>query len=61
MYGYHLRSLVETELFRFKQLIRRVLQSRDVLRQRTEARLGCQVLNQMTQLSMPESSAIAVS
>lgn len=60
VHDYHLRSLVETALFRFKQLIGRVLRSRDVLRQRTEARLGCQILNRMTQLGLPESYAVAV-
>lgn len=60
VHGYHVRSLVETALFRFKQLIGRVLRSRDLPRQRTEARLGCQILNRMTQLGMPESYAVAV-
>ena len=58
-HGYHLRSLVETALFRFKQIIGRVLRSRERSRQRTEARLGCQILNRMTQLGMPESYAVA--
>lgn len=60
-HGYHLRSLVETALFRFKQLIGGVLRSRDLPRQRTEARLGCQILNRMRQMGMPESYAVAVS
>ena len=57
--GYHRRSLVETALGRFKQIIGRVLRSRERSRQRTEARLGCQILNRMTQLGMPESYAVA--
>lgn len=37
-HGYHRRSLVETALGRFKQVIGRVLRSRERSRQRTEAR-----------------------
>lgn len=60
-HSYHLRSLVETLMYRFKQVIGRVLRSRTLENQRTEARLGCQILNRMTQLGVPESYALAVS
>lgn len=59
VHGYHLRSLVETAICRFKRIIGRVLRSRALSCQRTEARLGCQILNRMTQLGMPESYAVA--
>lgn len=59
-HGYHLRSLVETALGRFKRIIGRVLRSREFLRGCTEVRLGCQILNRMGQLGMPESYAVAV-
>ena len=59
-HGYHLRSLVETALFRFKRIISRVLRSRERSRERTEARLGCKILNRMRQLGMPESYAVTV-
>lgn len=60
MHGYHLRSLVETALGRFKRIIGRVLRSRKLANQQTEARLGCQILNRMRQLGMPASYAVAV-
>ena len=60
VHGYHRRSLAETALYRFKQLIGRVLRARRLATQRTEARLGCQILNRMTALGMPESVAVAV-
>lgn len=59
-HGYHLRSLVETAIYRFKGIIGRVLCSRKLPQQRTEARLGCQILNRMTQLGMPQSYAVVV-
>jgi hypothetical protein len=58
VHGYHRRSLVETGIYRFKRLIGRVLRSREPSRQRTEARLGCQILNRMLRLGMPESYAV---
>lgn len=61
VHGYHLRSLAETALYRFKGIIGRLLRARTLVNQRTEARLGGQILNQMTQLGMPESYAVAVS
>lgn len=61
VHGYHRRSLVETVLFRFKRLIGRVLRARRFAGQQTEARLGCQILNRMLALGMPESYAVPVS
>lgn len=61
VHEYHLRSLAETALYRFKQIIGRVLRSRNRPNQRTEARLGCQILNRMTRLGMPQSYAVATS
>lgn len=61
LHGYHRRSLAETAVYRFKQLIGRALRARRLANQRTEARLGCQILNRMTRLGMPESVAVAVS
>lgn len=52
---YHVRSLVEATIRRFKTLIERVLRSRRLNSQRVEARLASNVLNQMTRLGMPES------
>ena len=57
--GYHRRSLSETAMFRFKQVVGRVLRSRTLANQRTEARIGSQVLNVMLSLGRPVSYAVA--
>lgn len=59
-HGYHLRSLAETGMYRFKQVIGRVLRARKLVNQQTEARLGSKILNQMLALGMPESYAVAL-
>ncbi len=59
--GYHRRSLAETCMFRFKQVIGRVLRSRSLANQKTEARIGSRVLNVMFDLGRPDSYALAIS
>jgi len=54
--GYHTRSLVETTMYRFKQILDGTLRSREYERQCTEAYIKCLVLNKMTQLGMPKGS-----
>jgi hypothetical protein len=56
--GYNRRSLVETAMYRYKAIVDRRLQSRTLPNQRTEAKIGCNVLNRMTGLSMPASVRI---
>ena len=56
--GYNRRSLVETAIYRYKTIINRRLQARTLPNQRTEATIGCNVLNQMTYLGMPTSVRI---
>jgi hypothetical protein len=56
--GYHLRSLVETTMFRLKQLFSGSLRSRCWDRQVAETRVRCLVLNRMTQLGMPKGEWI---
>jgi hypothetical protein len=56
--GYCRRSLVETTMFRYKTIIARRLHARTLPNQRTEARIGCVVLNRMTSLGMPISVRI---
>jgi len=56
--GYNRRSLVETAVYRYKTIINRRLQARTLPNQRTEARIGCSVLNRMTHLGMPTSVRI---
>jgi hypothetical protein len=56
--GYCRRSLVETAMFRYKIIIGRRLHARTLSNQKTEARIGCAVLNRMTGLGMPVSTRI---
>jgi hypothetical protein len=53
--GYNRRSLIETAMFRYKTIIGRRLHARTLPTQRTEAQIGCNVLNRMTDLGMPAS------
>ena len=56
--GYNRRSLVETTMFRYKTIIGRRLHARSLSNQRTEAKVGCNVLNRMTGLGMLVSARI---
>ena len=53
--GYSRRSLVETAMYRYKTIIGRRLHARSLPNQRIEAKIGCNVLNNMTSLGMPIS------
>ena len=53
--GYMRRSLVETAMSRYKMISGRRLRSRTMESQRTESRIGCRILNTMTELGMPDS------
>jgi hypothetical protein len=53
--GYNRRSLAETGVYRYKAIIGRRLHARTLPNQRTEAKIGCNVLNRMTRLGMPVS------
>src|SRR3954471_20012225 len=57
--GYGRRSLGETAMSRYKAVIGRGLRARALPAQKTEARVGCAVLNRMTRLGMPVSQRIA--
>src|SRR6185312_5227592 len=56
--GYNRRSLAETAMYRYKTIIGRRLHARILPNQRTEAKIGCNVLNRMTWLGMPVSVRI---
>jgi len=56
--GYHLRSLVETQMFRLKTILGDRLSSRKFDNQKTEGKIKCSILNKMTALGMPESYKI---
>jgi hypothetical protein len=50
--GYGRRSLVETATYRYKTIIGRRLHDRTLPNQRIEAKIGCNVLNRMTNLGV---------
>ena len=56
--GYSKRSLVETTMSRYKTIIGPMIRARTLQGQRVEARVGCQILNRMTCLGMPESHRV---
>lgn len=56
--GYHRRSLVETAVFRLKNIFGEKLSSRSFETQAKEVLLRCAALNRMTHLGMPQSYPI---
>jgi hypothetical protein len=57
--GYHEQARVENAFFRYKSIIGHGLRARSRGGRRVEASLACNVLNRMTELGRPESSAIS--
>jgi len=57
--GYHVRSLVETTMFRLKTIFGDDLSARLLETQTTQALVRCAALNKMTQLGMPQSYKVA--
>ncbi len=58
--GYHRRSLVETAMYRSKQIFGERLTSRKFRAQATEVAIRYQALNRMTLLGMPDSYRVGV-
>jgi hypothetical protein len=56
--GYNRRSLVETAMYRYKTGVGQRLHARTLPNQRTEAKIGCNVLNRMTTFGMPTTVRI---
>ena len=56
--NYGRRSLGEVAMMRYKTLIGRRLHARNLPAQKTEAAVGCKVLNVMNRLGMPVSQRI---
>jgi len=56
--GYGRRSHAETTMFRYKAIIGSSLRARTLPAQKTEAKVGCSVLNRMTRLGMPVSQRV---
>jgi hypothetical protein len=52
--GYHVRSLVETAMFRWKTTFGDKLEARLFNRQRTEALIKASILNKMQQIGLPQ-------
>ena len=57
--GYHIRSLVETTIFRLKTIFGDELSARLLETQTTQTFIRCLALNKMTHLGMPESYLVA--
>ncbi len=57
--GYNRRLTVENTVYRYKTTIGRHMRSRIAPSQKTEAALGCKVLNRMAQLGMPQAKQVA--
>jgi hypothetical protein len=57
--GYHVRSLVETIMFRLKTIFGDGLSTRLMATQTTQAVIRCAALNKMTHLGMPQSYKVA--
>lgn len=58
--GYHKRSLAETAVYRYKQIVGRFVEARTWINEQVEVKLGAKVLNKMTRLGMPETVKVAV-
>lgn len=59
-HGYHRRSLAETAVYRFKQLMGRFVEARRWDNEKVEVKLKAKTLNRMTRLGMPQTSKVAV-
>ena len=56
--GYHRQARVENAFFRYKSIIGDGLRARSTAGQESEAVLGCEILNRMTDLGRPASYSI---
>ena len=56
--GYHVRSLSETAMFRFKTIFGDKLNFREFNKQKTEFLISVSILNKMTGFGMPDSYAV---
>jgi hypothetical protein len=54
--GYHARSLSETVMYRYKRIMGERVRARLFVSQQVETTIGCNVLNQMAKLGMPNST-----
>ena len=54
-FGYNYRSKVENAIFRYKTILGDKLKSKLFENQEVEAKIGCKILNKMTEIGMPIS------
>ena len=59
MTGYHTRSLVETAMFRIKSIFGDIVRNKKKENQHAQLMLRCYILNQLTNLGMPQSVRVA--
>ena len=52
------RSMVENAVHRYKQIIGPEMRARTLVGQRVEHRIGCEILNKMTALGMPDTHSV---
>jgi IS5 family transposase len=57
--GFSNRSMVENTVYRYKQIIGPEMRSRTLAGQRVEHLIGCEILNKMTAMGMPESYSVS--
>jgi hypothetical protein len=57
--GYHVRSLLETAMFRLKTIFGDELSARWIETQTTQALIRCAAINRMTHLGMPQAYKVA--
>jgi hypothetical protein len=50
--------MVENTIYRYKQIIGREMRDRTLAGQRVEHRIGCEILNRMTALGMPDTYCV---
>ena len=53
--GYTKRSMVENAVYRYKAIIGPEMRARTLARQRVEHRIGCEILNKIAALGMPDT------
>jgi IS5 family transposase len=56
--GYHARSRIESEMFRYKQVIGDSVSTKNLASQSVEVLLGCRILNRFLELGRCESYAV---
>ena len=56
--GFTRRNIVENRIGRYKMILGNQMRSRSLTGQRAEVRIGCRIINKMTELGIPKSYKI---